>query len=100
MTACDNQLFFWDLSDGGRESPISMSFSSSHDHLHELSSPTSQSFGGPRNPQQTAFIFDARPAKPSRIDCDTSNGDGGDGRVAIALSDGAHTSKLHTSKIY
>lgn len=97
MTASEDAIHFWDISEGVRAEPQSISFNS-------LSSTSSGSilvsiilysntfviagevFGGPRNPDNTLYVFDAKPAVTG--DGADSPGSPADTLVAVALSNG------------
>jgi WD40 repeat protein len=90
LTAADDRIYFWDLSEGGSALPHTWTFrnaASGHGDLEDLElqvgvkgddsggSP-SRTYGGERNKEDAAYIFDAKlcPTDPHK--------------VAIALSDG------------
>jgi len=85
ITAADDKVYFWDLHDA-REQPTIMSFKAYSEGQSQSFATNSDNdekainFGGPRNPDNTAFVFDI---KESPLLTGISNG-----LIAAALSDG------------
>lgn len=75
LTASENQVHFWDLSDGDIKSADTWDF----ELMTTLIDGTV--FGGPRNPDEKAYVFDAKPQPDSA-------GVPGSTLLAVALSDG------------
>jgi hypothetical protein len=102
ITASDNLLHIWDLSNCSNDNSYSISFQSlsslldSGGFLHSSpliasSGPDSESFGGPRNPDNKAFIFDVQPAANSSFSSNSLSSHEGNPfwtSIALALSDG------------
>ena len=79
LTASNDSLYLWDLIGSGS--------TNSHTCLNKrvfysMHGGDDDGYGGPRNPDNFAYIFDAKPNSPLATTC------GGEKTVAVALSDG------------
>lgn len=89
ITASDNLLHIWDLS-----TEQDNSYSISFDPVNPNSLDNSQSaYGGPRNPDNKAFIFDVQPAYSTSTITSQQNYEGTpfSTTLALALSDGKYS---------
>lgn len=83
LTGADDKLYLWDLAKNAAAEPNCWSFQSLESYKKEHQSQSqagvekATSFGGPRNDENMAFIFDAKPSSTDPW------------RIAVALSDGS-----------
>lgn len=76
LTASENQIHFWDLSDGDIQTADTWDFELTQTLIDGTV------FGGPRNPDEIAYVFDAKPQPESATVMS------GSVLIAVALSDG------------